>query len=146
MDRNIALEFVRATEVAALACSKWLGKGDKKKADGAAVDEMRSRLNSIDFHGKVVIGEGEIDEAPMLYIGEELGTKKGMRIDIAVDPLECTNSVAYGRENSICVLAAAPKGCLLHAPETYLKEQGVVRMPTRDGRLIHIQRNKNAES
>ncbi|MDP7141581.1 MAG: class II fructose-bisphosphatase [Candidatus Woesearchaeota archaeon] len=125
MDRNIALEFVRATEVAAIAASKWLGKGEKKKADGAAVDEMRKRLNDIDFHGKIVIGEGEIDEAPMLYIGEEVGKKNGVSFDIAVDPLECTDSVAYGRGNAICVFAASPKGCLLHAPEVYMNKIAV---------------------
>ncbi|MAG08063.1 fructose-bisphosphatase class II [Candidatus Woesearchaeota archaeon] len=125
MDRNIALEFVRATEVAAIAASKWLGKGERKKADGAAVDEMRSRLNNIDFHGKVVIGEGEKDEAPMLYIGEEIGTKKGINVDIAVDPLECTDSVACGKDNSICVLAAAPRGDLLNAPEVYMNKIAV---------------------
>lgn len=122
MDRNLALEFVRVTEAAAIAASKWLGKGDKNRADKAAVDEMRSRFNNIDFKGTVVIGEGEKDEAPLLYIGEKIGTGKGPEIDIAVDPLECTENVAKGKPNAISVLAAAPKGCLLKAPGTYMDQ------------------------
>ncbi|MDP7180264.1 MAG: class II fructose-bisphosphatase [Candidatus Woesearchaeota archaeon] len=122
MDRNLALEFVRVTEAAAIACSKWMGKGDKISADKAAVDAMRSRFNSVDFDGEVVIGEGEKDEAPLLFIGEEIGTKKGIKVDIAVDPLECTSNLAKGKPNAISVLAAAPKGCLLKAPGTYMDQ------------------------
>ncbi|NQV09136.1 class II fructose-bisphosphatase [Candidatus Woesearchaeota archaeon] len=125
MDKNLALEFVRVTEEAAIASAHWVGKGDKKAADQAAVDLMRKRFNSIDINGRVVIGEGERDEAPMLFIGEKVGTGKGLEIDIAVDPLECTNSVAYGRPNAISVLAAAPKGCLLGAPDTYMNKIAV---------------------
>src|SRR3989344_5753525 len=125
MDRNIALEFIRVTEAAAIAAARWTGKGDKNAADNAAVEAMRSRFNNIDFDGKVVIGEGEMDEAPMLFIGEKLGTGKGPKIDIAVDPLECTNSVAYGKPNAISVLAAGPAGSLLHAPDIYMDKIAV---------------------
>lgn len=125
MDRNLALEFVRVTEAAAISSSRWMGKGDKHAADDAAVKMMRKIFDSLDIDGTVVIGEGERDEAPMLYIGEKVGTGKGNKIDIAVDPLECTNSVAYGRPNAISVLAAAPHGCLLHAPDTYMNKIAV---------------------
>ena len=122
MDRNLALEFVRVTEAAAIAAAKWVGRGQGKKADGAAVDAMRSRFNQVDFSGTVVIGEGEKDEAPMLYTGENVGTKKGPAMDLAIDPLECTDSVAYGRYNATTVIASGPKGSLLHAPDTYMKK------------------------
>jgi fructose-1,6-bisphosphatase II len=125
MDKNLALEFVRITEAAAIACSQWMGKGDKNKADKAAVDAMRNRFNYVDFKGKVVIGEGEKDEAPMLYIGEELGTGEGPEMDIAVDPLECTDNLAKGKPNAISVLAAGPKGSLLNAPGSYMDQLAV---------------------
>jgi len=125
MERNLALEFVRITEAAAISCSQLMGKGDKIKADKAAVDAMRQRFNYVDFKGKVVIGEGEKDEAPMLYIGEELGTKKGPEMDIAVDPLECTSNLANGKPNAISVLAAGPKGSLLNAPGSYMDQLAV---------------------
>ena len=122
MDRNLALEFVRVTEAAAIAAAKWIGRGDKNAADGAAVDEMRSRFNQIDFKGIVVIGEGAKDEAPELYTGEVVGKGKAPAMDLAVDPLECTSSVAYGRYNAMSVIAAGPKGTLLGAPDTYMKK------------------------
>src|ERR1700729_438049 len=122
MDRNLALEFVRVTEAAAIASSKWIGKGDGKKADGAAVDAMRSRFNQIDFAGTVVIGEGSKDEAPELYHGEKVGTGRGPKIDLAIDPLECTDSVAYGRYNAIAVIAIGAHGSLLNAPDTYMEK------------------------
>lgn len=122
MDRNLALEFVRVTEAAAIAASKWVGKGEAKKADGAAVDEMRDRFNQIDFSGRVVIGEGSKDEAPELYTGEKVGTGKGPAVDLAVDPLECTDSVAFGRYNAIAVIAAGARGSLLNAPDTYMEK------------------------
>jgi len=125
MDRNLALEFVRATEDAAIASAKWLGKGDKHSADRVATEGMRSRLNKINIDGRIVIGEGERDKAPMLYIGEKVGTKNGPKIDFAVDPLECTNAVAYGQPNAISVLAAAPGGHLLHAPDIYMEKLAV---------------------
>ena len=125
MDRNLALEFVRITEAAAISCAQWMGKADKIKADKAAVDSMRKRFNYVDFKGKVVIGEGEKDEAPMLYVGEELGTGKGPEMDIAVDPLECTANLAKGKPNAISVLAAGPKGSLLNAPGSYMDQLAV---------------------
>ena len=125
MDRNLALEFVRVTEAAAIEAARWIGRGDKKKADGAAVNAMRSRLNQIDFSGTVVIGEGEKDEAPMLYTGEHVGKAKTPVMDLAIDPLECTNSVAYGRYNAMTVVASGPKGSLLHAPDTYMEKIAV---------------------
>jgi fructose-1,6-bisphosphatase II len=125
MDRNIALEFVRVTEVAAIAAADWIGKGDAKAADKAAVDEMRSRLNEVDFSGRVVIGEGKKDEAAELFVGEHLGSGNGLELDIAVDPLECTDSVANGRPNAISVIATAPKGTLLQGPDTYMNKLAV---------------------
>lgn len=120
MDRNLALEFVRVTEAAAIAAAKWMGRGDKLAADGAAVEAMRARFNAIDFKGEVVIGEGKKDEAPELFIGEKLGTENGREFDIAVDPLECTDSVASGTPNAITVIATGPKGSLFHAPDMYM--------------------------
>ncbi len=122
MERNLALEFVRVTEAAAIAAAEWVGKGQAKKADGAAVDEMRDRFNQIDFNGTVVIGEGQKDEAPELYNGEKVGTGKGPAMDLAIDPLECTDSVAFGRYNAISVIAAGAKGSLLNAPDTYMEK------------------------
>ena len=124
MVRNLAIELVRVSEFAALAASKHIGRGDEKAADQAAVDAMRKCLNSLTISGTVVIGEGERDDAPMLFIGEELGNQVGiegaLQIDIAVDPLECTNNCADNTPNSIAVLAAAPRGTLLHAPDCYM--------------------------
>ena len=125
MDRNLALEFVRVTEAAAIGAAHWIGRGDKNQADGAAVNAMRTRFNQIDFSGTVVIGEGEKDKAPMLYTGEKVGTNKGPAMDLAIDPLECTSSVAYGRYNAMTVIASGPKGSLLHAPDTYMKKIAV---------------------
>jgi len=120
MDRNLALDFVRATEAAAMSSARWMGRGDNKAADQAAVEAMRMVFSTIPIRGRVVIGEGERDEAPMLYIGEEVGSGNGPEIDIAVDPLEGTNITAKGGYNSISVLAASLKGNLLHAPDTYM--------------------------
>jgi len=125
MDRNLALEFVRVTEAAAIAAAKWIGKGDAKKADGAAVDEMRDRFNQIDFAGTIVIGEGSKDEAPELYTGEKVGRGKSPVLDLAVDPLECTDSVAHGRYNALSVIASGEKGALLSAPDTYMEKIAV---------------------
>lgn len=122
MDRNLALEFVRVTEAAAIAASRWVGKGEAKKADGAAVDEMRDRFNQIDFRGRIVIGEGAKDEAPELFTGEIVGRGKSPLMDLAVDPLECTDSVAYGRYNALAVIAAGARGSLLGAPDTYMEK------------------------
>lgn len=125
LTRNLALEFVRVTEAAAIAASKWIGRGDKMAADQAAVDEMRVSLNKIDFAGEIVIGEGLKDEAPMLFTGEKLGKGTAPMIDIAVDPLECTDSVAYGRYNALAVISAGPKGSLFSAPDTYMEKLAV---------------------
>ena len=125
VDRNLALEFVRATEAAALSSAKWMGKGDENKADKAAVEAMRKTFSSISIKGTVVIGEGERDKAPMLYIGEKVGSGSGLEVDIAVDPLEGTTITAKGGNNAITVLAAAPKGQLLNAPDTYMDKIAV---------------------
>jgi fructose-1,6-bisphosphatase/sedoheptulose 1,7-bisphosphatase-like protein len=118
--------FLQATESAAIAASRWIGKGDGKAADGAAVEAMRSVFDKVPFNGRVAIGEGERDDAPMLWIGEPLGSLQGdplsPAIDIAVDPLECTNHVAYDMPNAMAVLAAAPRGALLHAPDCYMNK------------------------
>ena len=116
MDRSLALEFVRVTEAAAIASGRWMGRGEKNIADGAAVDAMRVAFDNVPINGRVVIGEGEMDEAPMLYIGEEVGSG-GLEVDIAVDPIEGTNLIAKGVPGSIAVLAVAKRGCLLHAPD-----------------------------
>lgn len=125
MDRNLALEFVRVTEAAALGASKWMGLGNDQAADQAAVDYMRKAFSAIYFDGTVVIGEGERDEAPMLYIGEKIGRGEGPKLDIAIDPLEGTTLTAQGRANAISVLAAAPSGHFLNAPDTYMKKIAV---------------------
>lgn len=122
MDRNLALEFVRITEAAALASSRWMGRGDEKAADQAAVDAMRRAFNSVRINGTVVIGEGERDEAPMLYIGEKVGEsgQDAPQIDIALDPLEGTTICATGGVGAISVIAVAEHGNFLHAPDTYM--------------------------
>lgn len=120
MNRNLALEFVRVTEMASIACARLMGRGDEKAADQAAVDAMRSMLDSIDFCGTVVIGEGERDEAPMLFIGEKVGSGNGPNLDIALDPLEGTTVCANGLPNSISVMAIAEEGQFLNAPDTYM--------------------------
>jgi fructose-1,6-bisphosphatase class II len=125
MNRNLALEFVRVTEMAAIASARLMGRGDEKAADQAAVDAMRAMLDSVDFKGVVVIGEGERDEAPMLYIGEKVGSGAGPELEIALDPLEGTTICANGGQNAISVMAIAAKGCLLHAPDTYMNKLAV---------------------
>jgi fructose-1,6-bisphosphatase II / sedoheptulose-1,7-bisphosphatase len=125
MDRNLALEVVRVTEAAALAASRLMGRGDEKAADQAAVDAMRRALNSLAIDGTVVIGEGERDEAPMLYIGEKVGTGQGPKIDIALDPLEGTTITAKGGPNALAVVAMADAGGFLHAPDVYMDKIAV---------------------
>lgn len=120
MDRNLALELVRVTEAAALSASLLMGRGDEKAADQAAVDAMRNALNSLNIQGTVVIGEGERDEAPMLYIGEKVGTGDGPELDIALDPLEGTTITAKGGPNALAVVAMAEKGGFLNAPDVYM--------------------------
>ncbi len=125
MDRNLALEVVRVTEAAALACSALVGRGDEKQADQLAVNAMRKTLNSLDIDGCVVIGEGERDEAPMLYIGEKVGTGKGPKVDIALDPLEGTTIAATGGPNAMAVVAMAQAGGFLNAPDVYMEKIAV---------------------
>lgn len=127
MDRNLALNLVRVTEAAALESSRYLGRGDKIAADQAAVDGMRKMFDTVNIDGRVVIGEGEMDEAPMLYIGEQIGkaVDGSLKADIAVDPLDGTTSVAKGLSNAISVVAVAPEGCLLHAPDMYMDKIAV---------------------
>jgi fructose-1,6-bisphosphatase II len=130
MDRNLALELVRVTEAAALACARWMGKGDAKGADQAAVDAMRRAFDGVHIRGTVVIGEGERDEAPMLYIGEQVGHgwhdgDNAPKVDIAVDPLEGTNLCATGAPDSIAVIAVADDGKFLNAPDTYMDKIAV---------------------
>lgn len=124
MDRELSMEFVRVTEAAAVACGRLIGKGDKNGADGLAVDAMRQMFDTVNISGTVVIGEGEMDEAPMLYIGEKVGAG-GPEVDIAVDPVEGTNLTAKGQNGAIAVMAIAPRGCLLHAPDMYMDKIAV---------------------
>lgn len=125
LERELALEIVRVTEAAALASAQWMGRGKKNEADEAATNAMRKMFDSVNMDGIVVIGEGELDEAPMLYIGERLGTRTGPKVDIAVDPLEGTNIVAKGHNNAMAVIAVADKGTLLHAPDMYMEKIAV---------------------
>ena len=122
IDKKFIDQFVKVTSKAALASYHLVGKKDKIAADKAAVDKMRTELNKIDMEGEVVIGEGELDEAPMLFIGEKLGTKKGPKLDIAVDPLEGTNFVANNLPGALSVISVAEKSNLLNAPETYMNK------------------------
>src|SRR5437899_10650891 len=137
MDRNLALEAVRVTEAAALAASKLMGRGDEKAADQAAVDAMRRALNGLAVDGTVVIGEGERDEAPMLFIGEKVGTG-GPKVDIALDPLEGTTITAKGGYNALAVVAMAAEGGFLNAPDVYMDKISVVCVFT-DGVVVHVE-------
>jgi fructose-1,6-bisphosphatase II / sedoheptulose-1,7-bisphosphatase len=125
LDRVLALELVRVTERAAVAAARLRGRGDEAAADQAAVDAMRRELNALDIDGAVVIGEGERDEAPMLYIGEKVGTGKGPKVDIALDPLEGTTITAKAMPNALAVIALAERGSLLHAPDVYMDKIAV---------------------
>ena len=125
MERELALEFVRVTEAAALASGRLMGRGDKIAADNAAVEAMRMAFDTVYIDGVVVIGEGEMDEAPMLYIGEKVGSGTPPHVDVAVDPLEGTNLVAKGLPNALAVLAVAPRNHMLHAPDMYMDKIAV---------------------
>lgn len=125
MERSLSMEIVRVTEAAALASARWMGRGVKDEADDAATTAMRSVFDTIPMRGTVVIGEGEMDEAPMLYIGEKLGTGDGPGVDVAVDPLEGTDIVAQGSWNALSVIAISDKGSLLHAPDMYMDKIAV---------------------
>ena len=142
IDKKSIDQFIKVTSKAALASSYLVGKKDKIAADKAAVDTMRQELNNLEMQGRIVIGEGELDEAPMLYIGEKLGNKLGPELDIAVDPLEGTNFAAYNLPGALSVIAVAEKNNLFNAPETYMekistrvKEKKVIDL---DLSLIHI--------
>lgn len=124
--KNLAMDLVRVTEAAALACARWLGRGDKDSADKAAVDAMRLCFNSLDIEGTVMIGEGEKDDAPMLFNGEKLGRGNGPKVDIAVDPLEGTNLLAFGRPNAISVVGVAPGGAMFDPGPSYYMQKLVV--------------------
>ncbi|RVU54925.1 class II fructose-bisphosphatase [Anaerosphaera multitolerans] len=157
MNRNLALNIARVTEAAALSSGKFLGKGDKNAADKAAVDAMRRMFDTVEIDGVVVIGEGEIDEAPMLYIGEHIGQEGDEfdKVDIAVDPLDGTTSIANGMNNAIAVVAVAPKGCLLNAPDVYMdkiacgpKAKGMISLddsPVNNIKRVADALNKNVE-
>lgn len=125
LERSLSMELVRVTEAAALASARWMGRGKKDEADDAATTAMRNVFDTVPMKGTVVIGEGEMDEAPMLYIGEKLGTGYGQRVDVAVDPLEGTNIVASGGWNALAVIAVADHGNLLHAPDMYMDKIAV---------------------
>ncbi|MBM7855417.1 fructose-1,6-bisphosphatase II [Desulfohalotomaculum tongense] len=135
MDRELAMELVRVTEVAALGSARWLGRGKKTEADDAATSAMREMFDSVSMNGTVVIGEGEMDEAPMLYIGEKLGCAPAPEVDVAVDPLEGTNLVAKGYGNALAVVAVADRGNLLHAPDMYMEK---IAVGPRAAGKIHI--------
>ena len=124
-DRSLSLGLARVSEAAALASAKLIGRGDEKAADQAAVNAMREQLNLLDIAGVVVIGEGERDEAPMLYIGEEVGTGKGIGVDIALDPLEGTTLTAKDMPNALTVIAVGPRGSMLHAPDVYMDKLAI---------------------
>src|SRR5215468_10202521 len=125
LDRVLVLEVARVTEAAAIAAARFRGRGDEKAADKAAVDAMRRELGKVHIRGRVVIGEGEMDESPMLYIGEEVGIGDGPEVDIAVDPLEGTTICAKGMPNALAVLAIAERGGLLNAPDMYMNKIAV---------------------
>ena len=155
MERSLSMELVRVTEAAALASARWMGRGKKDEADGAATSAMRDVFDTIPMKGTVVIGEGEMDEAPMLYIGEKLGTGNGPGVDVAVDPLEGTNIVASGGWNALAVLAVADHGNLLHAPDMYMDKIAVgpeavglidINAPVMDNvRAVAKAKNKDIE-
>ena len=124
-DRMLSLGLARVAEQAALASASWVGRGDEKAADQAAVNAMREQLNLLDIAGVVVIGEGERDEAPMLFIGEEVGTGDGPGVDIALDPLEGTTLTAKAMPNALTVISMAQRGSLLHAPDVYMEKLAI---------------------
>ena len=146
LDRNLALEVVRVTEAAALACARLMGRGDRNGADEAAVVAMRRAFDGVLVRGTVVIGEGERDEAPMLYIGEPVGggSDDDPAVDIAVDPLEGTNLCALGLPNAMAVVAMAERGNLLHAPDCYMNKIAVGPQANPRGRLLQTRQSRTA--
>ncbi|MBY7144748.1 class II fructose-bisphosphatase [Virgibacillus sp. NKC19-3] len=155
MERSLTMELVRVTEAAAQKSARWMGRGKKEEADDAATTAMRDVFDTIPMQGTVVIGEGERDEAPMLYIGEELGTGAGPGVDVAVDPLEGTDIVAQGSWNALAVIAIADRGALLHAPDVYMQKIAVgpesvgkidINAPVYDNlQAVAHAKNKNIE-
>ncbi|MBU1001263.1 MAG: class II fructose-bisphosphatase [Proteobacteria bacterium] len=135
-ERNLALDLVRVTEAAALNSARWLGKGNKEEGDRAAVDAMRLSFNALDIQGKVIIGEGEKDQAPMLFNGEELGTGRGPKVDVAVDPVEGTNLLAFGRPNAISVIGVAPAGMMYDPGPSFYMQKLVVPAAAKD--VVHL--------
>lgn len=135
-ERNLALDLVRVTEAAALASGRWLGRGNKDAGDKAAVDAMRLSFNALDIKGRVVIGEGEKDEAPMLFNGEKLGTGQGPAVDVAVDPVEGTNLLAFGRPNAISVVGVAPAGAMYDPGPSFYMQKLVVPAEAKD--VVHL--------
>ena len=135
-ERNLALDLVRVTEAAALASGRWLGRGNKDAGDKAAVDAMRLSFNALDIKGRVVIGEGEKDEAPMLFNGEQLGTGQGPAVDVAVDPVEGTNLLAFGRPNAISVVGVAPAGTMYDPGPSFYMQKLVVPAEAKD--VVHL--------
>ncbi len=131
-EHNLGLDLLRVTEAAALSAARWLGKGDKNAGDQAAVDAMRLSFNTINIRGRIIIGEGEKDKAPMLYIGEEVGSGKGREVDVAVDPVEGTNLLALGRPNAISVVGVAPKGAMYDPGPSYYMKKLVVPAEAKD--------------
>ncbi len=146
LNKKLIDSLINTTSDAAIACHKYIGKNDKIIADKAATDSMRKNLNKLDIDGKVVIGEGELDEAPMLYIGEQLGTKNGPSIDIAVDPLEGTNFVAKNLPGALSVMAISPKGNLFNAPETYMDKLAVGKDVPKDATDLDFSVEKNIKN
>ena len=146
LDKKLVDKLVNITSSASIACYKFIGKNDKIRADKAATDEMRKKLNLLDIDGKVVIGEGELDKAPMLYIGEKLGTGKGSSIDIAVDPLEGTNFAAKNLPGALSVIAVTLKGNLFNAPETYMNKLAVGNDVPKDATDLDFSIEKNIKN
>ena len=146
LDKKLIDKLVHITSSASIACHKYIGKKDKVIADKAATDTMRNNLNKLDIDGKVVIGEGELDEAPMLYIGEKLGTGKGPSIDIAVDPLEGTNFAAKNLPGALSVICITSKGNLFNAPETYMEKLAVGKDVPKDATNLDFSIEKNIKN
>jgi len=146
LDKKLIDKFVDITSCASIACHKYIGKNDKIIADKAATDAMRKSLNKLDINGKVVIGEGELDDAPMLYIGEKLGTGKGPTIDIAVDPLEGTNFAAKNLPGALSVICITSKGNLFNAPETYMNKLAVGKDVPKDATNLDFSIEKNIKN
>ena len=146
LDKNLIDKIIKVTSTAAISCHKFVGKNEKEKADKAATDSMRNEINKIEISGKVVIGEGELDEAPMLYIGEKLGKGGNLEVDIAVDPVEGTNFVAKNLPGALSVISIAEKGNLLNAPETYMEKLAVSNKVPDDATDLDFSLERNVKN